>query len=286
MRVWAPRLLGLGALLIFQVCQQAPPDLEQALSLYREGQINEARRDMVAYIRAKPFNPEVDEARQHILLIRRIKLLESVAVEQWRKGNLQGAKKIVGVLHFMHPVYVDSAEIFRLINFDQPPIWLSDTLKIPVPARFDPADSTIRELIPYARAALGRQQEAIILIARAWETAKYSCKDNPMEFFTASILEPAIQEMIQSVDSACKELRSAGGQSNPLTLEIDRLSDQFHQFIIAITPDTLQPLPLFEYDFQERKRDLLTQTLALKSRLTPGEAGPAAAADTTALRGS
>ncbi len=286
MRVGTFYLMGLGTLFSLLACPAAPPDLERALFLYREGRINEARRDMVSYIKAKPFNPEVVEARQHILLIRRIKLMESIAVEQWRRGNIRGAKKIIGVMRFMHPVYVDSSEIFRLIDFSQSPLWADTTRKPPSPARLDLADSTTRELIPYALAVLDRQEEAIIHLAREWEVARYRQSDNPLPLFAASIAGPETQELIQAVSSACEILRGTGSRFNPLTQELDRLSEQFDQFLADISSDTLQPLLSFEYGFQDHKRKLLLQILTIKARLAvpggiPGQASPAAAADTT-----
>jgi len=278
--------MGLGTLFNLLACPAAPPDLERALFLYREGRINEARRDMVSYIKAKPFNPEVMEARQHILLIRRIKLMESIAVEQWRQGNIRGAKKIIGVMRFMHPVYVDSSEIFRLIDFSQPPLWADTTREPPSPARLDLADSATRELIPYALAVLDRQEEAIIHLAREWEVARYRQSDNPLPLFAASIAGPETQELIQAVSSAYEILRGAGSQFNPLTQELDRLSEQFDQFLEDIGSNTLQPLLSFEYGFQDHKRKLLLQILTIKARLAvpggiPGQASPAAHADTS-----
>ncbi len=286
MKVGTFYLVGLGTLFNLLACPAAPPDLERALFLYREGRINEARRDMVSYIKAKPFNPEVVEARQHILLIRRIKLMESIAVEQWRRGNIRGAKKIIGVMRFMHPVYVDSSEIFRLIDFSQPPLWADTTREPPSPARLDLADSATQELIPYALAVLDRQEEAIIHLAREWEVTRYRQSDNPLPLFAASIAGPETQELIQAVSSAYEILRGAGSRFNPLTQELDRLSEQFDQFLEDIGSNTLQPLLSFEYGFQDHKRKLLLQILTIKARLAvsggiPGQASPAAHADTS-----
>ena len=273
MRVGKFYLMAVGVLFIFLACPTEPPDLEHSLYLYREGRLNEARRDMVAYLRAKPYNPESDEARQHILLIRRIKQLESIAVEQWRRGNTRGATKLVGIMRILHPVYVDSAAIFRLIDFSQPPLWADTSLKRPAPARLDLADSTTRELVPSALTVLDCQEKAIIHLAREWEFARYRQSDNPVLLFTASITDPETQALIQVVDSARKRLRGAGSRSSPLIQELDRLSEQFDQFLADVSSDTLQPLLSFEFGFQDHKRKLLKQILALKARL--------AAADTT-----
>ncbi|MFB0516707.1 MAG: hypothetical protein ACETWG_08885 [Candidatus Neomarinimicrobiota bacterium] len=286
MRPWILRFVCLGGLLVFLSCPAALPDLQQALVLYRQGHLNEARRDMVSYIRAKPFNPETEEARQHVLVIRRIKRMEARAVKQWLEGDTQGAKRTIGVLRVLHPVYVDSAEVFRLIDFDRPPAWLADTTRAAAPTRFDPSDSTFQVLLPYARAVLDRQGEVIILLAREWETAKYQCKDSPVQRFATSISKTGILEPVRAVKSAREELREAAGEASPLNIEIDHLSEQFDEFLSFITSDTLQPPHLFEYDFQGYKRELLQQILALKARLFPVEAVPAAATDTAAVTGS
>jgi len=273
LRVGKFYLMAVGVLFIFLACPTEPPDLEHSLYLYREGRLNEARRDMVAYLRAKPYNPESDEARQHILLIRRIKQLESIAVEQWRQGNTRGATKLVGIMRILHPVYVDSAAIFRLIDFSQSPLWADTSLKRPAPPRLDLADSTTRELVPSALTVLDCQEKAIIHLAREWEFARYRQSDNPVLLFTASITDPETQALIQVVDLARERLRDTGSRSSPLIQELDRLSEQFDQFLADVSSDTLQPLLSFEFGFQDHKRKLLMQILALKARL--------AAADTT-----
>lgn len=273
MRVGTLYPVAMAILFIFLACPTEPPALEHSLYLYREGHINEARRDMVAYMRAKPYNPESDEARQHILLIRRIKQLESIAVEQWCRGNTRGATKLVGIMRILHPVYVDSAEIFRLIDFSQPPLWADTSLKRPAPARLELADSTTQELVPYALAVLDRQENVIVHLAREWEFARYRQSDNPIPLFTASIMGPETQALVRTVDSARKRLRAAGNRSSPLIQKLDRLSEQFDQFLVDISSDTVQPLLSFEFGFQDHKRKLLIQTLILKARLV--------AADTT-----
>ncbi|UCH62216.1 MAG: hypothetical protein JSU77_10460 [Fidelibacterota bacterium] len=278
MRVGKFYLIALGILFIFLACPTEPPDLEHSLSLYREGRLNEARRDMLAYLQAKPYNPESDEARQHILLIRRIKQLESIAMEQWRRGNTRGATKLVGIMRILHPVYVDSAEIFQLIDFSQPPLWADTSLKRPAPARLDLADSTTRELIPWALVVLERQESAIVHLAREWELARYRQSDNPVSLFSVSITGPETQALIQMVDSARERLRDTSSRSNPLVQKLDSLSEQFDQFLGDISSDTQQPLLSFEFGFQDHKRKLLMQILALKARLV--------AADTTGQIGS
>ncbi len=271
-------LMAIGVLFVFLACLTEPPDLEHSLYLYREGHINEARRDMVAYLRAKPYNPESDEARQHILLIRRIKQLESIAVEQWCRGNTQGATKLVGIMRFLHPVYMDSAEIFQIIDFSQPPLWADTSLKRPAPVRLELADSTSPELVPYALAVLDRQQEVIVHLAREWELARYQQSDNPVPLFIVSITDPETQALVQAVDSARKRLRDADSRSSPLNQKLDLLSEQFDQFLADISSDTQQSLLAFEFGFQDYKRKLLIQILALKARLM--------AADTTRQAGS
>ena len=106
---------------------------------------------------------------------------------------------------------------------------------------------------------------------------------------------PVYKALVQAVDSDRKTLRGAGSRSSPLIQKLDRLSEQFDQFLVDIGSDTLQPLLSFEYGFQDHKRKLLLQILTIKARLAgaagqaglavpggiPGQASPAAHADTS-----
>ena len=248
-------------------CSPTPPSLEDSLYLYREGRINEARMGMAAYIRAKPYNPESEEARQHIILIRRIKQLESIAIEQWCRGNHRGAAKIVGIMRVLHPVYVDSADIYRFIDFSQPPKWISAPAYTLEPAPIDPADTTTQQIIPYTLAVLDYQVEAIAYLAEEWEVGKYTNSADPVSYLAASLMQPEMLELLGAIDTAYQALHRATIRPDPLVVEIDLLADQFHQFLAFIRSDTLPPMLSFEYSFHGYKRDLLLQILNMKSRL-------------------
>ncbi|UCD39115.1 MAG: hypothetical protein JSW54_06445 [Fidelibacterota bacterium] len=267
MKTWALRVFGLGAVMCIVACPPPIPRLEEALYLYREGQINEARRDMVAYIRAKPFNPEVEEARQHIILIRRIKQLESIAVEQWRRGNAQGAVKVIGVMKILHPVYVDSTEIFQLVDFSQPPKWVIAPPALPKPTHIDTSNTIVRRLIPYALRFLDRQQEAVAYLSRQWELIKYHQLDNPIQDLALQLSMPQAAELLRAMQVAREELHEATPQPNPLTMRLDLLNEQFDQFLSYIRSDSLPQLLSFEYGFHGYKRDLILEILSLRAQL-------------------
>ena len=115
----AVSLARIGGILFLLACQSSgPPHMEDALTLYREGQINAARRELLAYIAAYPTKPESDDARQRILLIRRIKALEAETVALWRHGDLEAARRTLGVMRVLHPVYVDSTSLFRSLDLE------------------------------------------------------------------------------------------------------------------------------------------------------------------------
>jgi hypothetical protein len=246
-------LKSLGILVCLCACVSKQPSLQDALDLYREGRINEARRDMVAYIKAKPFNPESEDARQHILLIRRIKQLESIAIEQWERGNVEGAKKLVGIIRILHPVYIDSAATYRLIDFNQAPKWASSSKIESVPVQFGQADPSSAELVPFA-----------IQILHEWEKRKIKQKDGQKSSILSS---PLVSQAILEVDSADTEMRLATTHSSSLISEMNALSAQFEKFIDYLQADSIDSSISFEYGFHSQKRELLKQILHLKSRL-------------------
>lgn len=264
-------LVGLAGILILVACSTSPPDLEHSLYLYQQGHINEARRDMAAYLRAKPFNPESEEARQHILLIRRIKQLESIAIDQWRRGNVQGASRLVGIMRILHPVYVDSSEIFQIIDFSRPPLMADTTRELPRQVRLDLADSTTQTLAPYALAVLDCQEELIIHLAKEWEIARYQEGNDPIKLFATSITGTDTRGLVQAVTSANEALEGADTGMSYVTELVNQLSEQLDQFLLEASSDTQQTLLSFEYGFQDHKSNLLRQILEVKSQLrTPG----------------
>ncbi len=270
-RTW--RLLGLGGLLLLLTCQAARPDMEHALTLYREGRISHARREMVLYARAYPFNEEVDVARQHILLIRRIKKMEHTAVQQWRQGDSAGTSRTIGVLRFLHPVYVDSADIFRILELERPPIERNPALAALKLPEFDMADSTLQRLMPASLAALNRQQAVVIHIARAWEVIKNRDGDSLIQEFARFLSAPETLGLLQAADTAYLELRAASSTSTPLMQELSRVTEQFDRLLVDIRADGPRSLLVFEYDFHGSKRDLLLKILAIKARLGVGATG-------------
>lgn len=267
-RTW--RLLGLGGIVLLLTCQAARPDMEHALTLYREGRISHARREMVLYARAHPFNEEVDVARQHILLIRRIKQMEHTAVQQWRQGDSAGTSRTIGVLRFLHPVYVDSADIFHILELGRPPMERNPALAALELPEFDMADSTLQRLMPASLVALNRQQEVIIHIARAWEVIKNQDGDSLIQEFARFLSAPETLGLLQAVDTAYLVLRAVGSPSTPLMQELSRVTEQFDRLLVNLQADAPRSLLVFEYDFHGSKRELLQNILAIKARLGVG----------------
>jgi hypothetical protein len=253
-----------GIVVFLMACVGGPPNLQEALDLYREGHINESRRDLAAYIKAKPFNPESEDARQHILLIRRIKQLESIAITQWKRGNTEGAKKIIGIIRILHPVYVDSAKIYWLIDFSQPPAWASDPkIEIP-PLPVGETDSSHRKIIPFAIRILNRQERAVICLSREWEERRLSPPDAKIESILSN---PDVSQAILEIDSADRAMRQVALPSNPLVMEVNAISARFDDLVGYVSSESTEPSISFEYGFQSQKRELLTRILHLKSRL-------------------
>ncbi|MCH7859294.1 MAG: hypothetical protein IID14_06290 [Candidatus Marinimicrobia bacterium] len=270
MRARKLHLLGLGGLVLLLTCQAAPPDMEHALTLYREGRISHARREMVLYARAYPFNEEIDLARQHILLIRRIKQMEHTAVQQWLQGDSAGTRRTIGVLRFLHPAYVDSADIFRILKLDRPPRERNPALAALELPEFDMDDSTLQRLIPTSLATLNSQQAVIIHIARAWEVIKNQDRDGLIQELAHFLSAPETLGLLQAVDTAYLELRAVGSQSTPLMQELRHVTDQFDRFLVDLQAAAPGSLLVFEYDFHGSKRELLQQILAIKARLGVG----------------
>lgn len=270
MRARKLHLLGLGGMLLLLTCQADRPEMEHALALYREGRISHARREMVLYARAYPFNEEVDVVRQYIRLIRRIKQMEHTAVQQWRQGDSAGTSRTIGVLRFLHPVYVDSADIFRILRLERPLMERNPALTALELPEFDMADSTLQRLMPASLAVLNCQQEVIIHIARAWEVIKNQEGDSLIQEFARFLAATETRGLLQAVDTAYLELRVVGSPSTPLMQEISRVSEQFDRLLVDLRADAPRSLLVFEYDFHGSKRELLQNILAIKSRLRVG----------------
>ena len=258
------RIGTVGIIVLLGACASGPPNLQEALDLYREGQINEARRDLAAYVKAKPFNPESEDARQHILLIRRIKQLESIAIAQWERGNTQGARKIIGIIRILHPVYVDSTEIYQLIDFSKPPVWASGSDANMESLQAGEIDSSQHAIIPFIIRMLDRQERAVITMSRAWE----ECRLIQEYQLDRSILTvPDIQRSMLEVGIATRELQRVAEDSSPLITEVNAISAKFDDFATYLNSESIEPTMSFDYGFQSHKRDLLGLILHLKSRL-------------------
>ena len=269
----AGSLARIGGILLLLTCQSGPPDLEDALALYREGQINAARRDLLAYIAAYPSKPESDDARQRVLLIRRLKALEAETVALWRQGDLEGARRTLGVMRVLHPVYVASASLFRLLDLEhasQSYVEAAAGLQL-----IDPGDSSVFRRIPLALTLLDRQEEAVIMLAREREAAHL--RGNGTSGGPAALES---SELLRRKVAAHRAFERATVSPDPLSAEIERLAGQLDRLLrYAAAGPSLAPLR-FEYGFQGYKRDLLMQILALKSHLEyhGGQAVPPASA--------
>ena len=165
MRLRAGRSWFWSGLLLLAACQPPAPDLQHALELYRIGKLNEARRELGRFVRARPYDTGISIARQHILSIRQIKRLEQVVAEQWRRGKVQGARRVLGQLRVLHAVYADSSELLQRIDLEHPPREADLGWQTPsaTSAVDDPA---FGELLPYLLAVLDRHEEMIIHLAR------------------------------------------------------------------------------------------------------------------------
>lgn len=256
----ASSLASIGGILLLLACQSGPPDMEAALALYREGQINPARRELLAYIAAYPSRPESDDARQRVRLIRRIKALEAETVALWRHGDLEGARRTLGVMRVLHPVYVNSASLFRLLDLEHAPETHGEAaagLQL-----IDPGDSSVVRRIPLALTLLDRQEEAVIMLSREREAAHLQVQNTsggPAALESSQLLRRKV--------AAHRAFERATASPDPLSAEIERLAGQLdHLLRYAAAGPSLTPLR-FEYGFQGYKRDLLMQILALKSHL-------------------
>ncbi len=262
-----PGMLYLVSLLVVAACASKPPSLERAMDLYRAGKLNEARREMAAYARAKPYNPETKIAAQHIVLIRRIKNLESIAIEHWRQGNLDGAQRVLGVMRFLHPTYVDSNLIAKGLDFTKAPPVAPTNYRNQRAAPRREIEPGLRELTPYLLAILDRHEELIIHLAREWELVKYREGQTNVGKFTVTLSSPATISLLTAIDQAYLELANIEGQANGLIRELSRMAEQFDNLLIGLATGESRTQVAFEYEFHGYKRRLLRQILTIKHRL-------------------
>lgn len=261
-------LVLMVSLLVMAACAPKPPDLELAMELYRAGKLNEARREMAAYARAKPYNPETKIAAQHIVLIRRIKNLESIAIDHWRQGNLDGAQRILGVMRFLHPTYVDSTLARKGIDFTIAPPMAATHYRGALQTGLQPEIAPgLRELTPYMLAILDRHEEMIIHLAREWELVKYRNGQTNVGMFAATLSSPETISLLTAIDQAYLELARIEGQSAGLIHDLARMAEQFDQLLIGLATGESRTQVAFEYEFHGYKRQLLRQILTIKHRL-------------------
>ena len=266
MRLRARRNWFWGGLVLLAACDPPAPDLQHALELYRIGHLNEARRELALFVRAKPYDTGNSIARQHILSIRQIKRLEQVVVQQWRQGKVQGARRVLGQLRVLHSVYTDSSEVLQLIDLEHPPR-VADLGWQPPGATVAVDDPAFGELLPYLLAVLDRHEEMIIHLARQWELVKHETGTDVVPAFASALSSPETVDLLRAVDNAYLELRQINGQTTPLILELSRLSERFDSLLLTLQDDPVHTRVTFEYEFHHYKRRLLRQILTIKARL-------------------
>ncbi len=208
------RLRLWGVFFALWACQPAAPNLQHALQLYKDGKLNESRRELVLFVRARPYDSRNALASQHILSIRQIKRLENVVVEQWRQGNVKAARRVLGQIRVLHAVYIDSSTLLQQLDLDQPPAGVDHHWQ--TPASYDAAldDPAIRALLPYLLAVLDRHQEMIIHLAREWEVVKHQAGTDLVGVFAEALASPETIDRLRAVDNAYVELRQINGRTS------------------------------------------------------------------------
>ncbi len=249
-------------------CQPAAPDIDHAIALYNQGRLNEARAEFTRYLKARQFDDRSNEATQHILLIRRIKRLENIVLTHWQNGNLEGARQVVSVMRYMHPVYLDSSKVLAGINLQPTPgtrdkDWLPPALK---------DDPVLKQLVPYLLAVLDRHEGMVIHLARQWEAIKYDREEQLVGAFAIALSSPETVSLLTAMDNAYLELLNINGQSNPMIEELGRIAAQFDQLLLSLSNGNRLGKTVFEYRFHIFKRQLLMKILDIKSRLGASKA--------------
>ena len=246
------------ALLTAMACETRPPNMRVALTLFEGGHINRARAEMGRFIREKPENESVDAARQHILLIRRIKRIESQMVDQWRIGDMASARRSQGVIRFLHPAYAESAAIFALLVMPSPRLAAGTS-----PAYgewewplFDAvSDSALAILAPLMLEVINRQEILAVHLAHRWARDQQGGIINGDE----------TMRLVSHLETAYGYLREQS--TTPERREIDVLVDQIDHMLqssaaMITTRDEESVLA-----WTAAKGDLFGRLLALKSGL-------------------
>ena len=247
------------ALLMATACQTLPPDMELALTLFEQGQINRARAEMGRYVREKPYNEDVADAMQHILLIRRIKRLEAQMVNHWALGNLLSARRSQGEIRFLHPAYAESAPIFAPLELPSPvtgpgPVSAYGEWDAPLLAAL--SDSTLSILAPLMMEIIDAQQILAVHLARQWVSTRRGVQSQGDE----------TEILVTRLETAYKVLR---GQSTTRDRrEIEALAGQIEQLLEASLTLSGSSDEETAMAWTAAKGDLFGRLLALKSHLS------------------
>ncbi|MCH7575374.1 MAG: hypothetical protein IIA59_09650 [Candidatus Marinimicrobia bacterium] len=248
------------ALLMAMACQTLPPDMELALTRFEQGQINRARAEMGRYIREKPYNqPEVADAMQHIILIRRIKRLEAQMVSHWTAGNIPSARRSQREIRLLHPVYAESAPIFALLDLSSPlagPGPVSAYGEWDAPPLAALSDSTLSILAPLMMEVIDAQQILAVHLARQWASTRRGVQSQGGETeMLVTRLETAYEALRgQSIKRDRREIEALAGQI-----------DQLVQASISLSGSSDEETVLA---WTAAKGDLFGRLLSLKSHLT------------------
>ncbi len=263
-----PLKAGLLLLLVLAGCAAPIPDLDRALALYNSGLLNEARYEMGRYARLYPLSDEVEVVQLHILLIRRIKARETLALDQWQIGNLSVARRLARVTAFLHPVYSDSSAILVMIRTQDPPV---PRFVKPAIARETPkvtiSDSIRVQTYPYIWMLLDRQEELVIYLASAWEEIKHMEADTLVFRFEDLFGSAEVGRLLAAADSASRELGQLQIESILSNEEQDALNLTLHQFMAEGRDGFDGSRNLAEFEFNGYKRDLIERILVIKTAL-------------------
>lgn len=249
--------------LLLTGCQAPPPDMDQALNLYRAGKINEARYEMGRYIRLKPFNPEVETARQHILLVRRIKTLEARMVQKWKSGDVEGTRRTAGVIRFLHSGYVDSAHVFALLAMKSPvePLRPKQAPEhVPVDKEAETRQAFLRPLI---MDVVERQEILALQLAQQWEERRQSPAGREPAGSAEWNSDREKDRLVVALDSAYLVLRMQSVEAERIA--VDRIAAHLEQMLSSLDYPAQTSPQIEELEWQSLKHSVFSTVLDLKS---------------------
>ncbi len=271
MRTPTARRTGVAGLallaLLLAGCGPQKPDMDTALTLFQEGRLNEARWMLGRYIREKPFNPEVREASQHILLIRRIKKLEAAMVRQWVAGDLAAARRTIGIIRFLHATYVDSAQIFGLLDYPSPGQAPAADRAAQVGAPGGPGQAgTFQQVFgPLMLPVLDRQERLAIHLALRWEAYRQAPHPAAVDGGVALSAQPQTDALLEDLDRAYSHLRDWTDAAE--REEIEALGSQLEQMLATLEQDGSGSPGTAELEWQALKYSLFDGLLTYKATL-------------------